>query len=163
MAYWISSVLLGAVLYPLFRLYLDPPSYLLLQQHNLSHYQVALKPAQIKERLQALLWNLESLLSPQKRGKENKRVSLYNFASLNGGSKIIERSEDLKSPNNLLSDNGDQYMYTECTKKDKYLVLRLSEDILLESFDLFSQEYYSNNIKSIRLSGCINYPCGQWT
>jgi hypothetical protein len=74
----------------------------------------------------------------------------------------VERSSELINANNILSDNSDSYLYTVCEKKVKFIIVRLSEDILLESFQIYNQEYYSNNIKKLKLYGCINYPCQEW-
>jgi len=53
-------------------------------------------------------------------------------------------------------------MFTNCNENNQHLVLRLSEDILIESFEILNQEYYSRNVEKLKLSSCINYPCQSW-
>ena len=45
-------------------------------------------------------------------------------------------------------------MAMKCEENTKYVWLRLTEDILIESFTLINKEFYSSNFKAFELYGC---------
>lgn len=70
-----------------------------------------------------------------------------NYASLNGGAKIIMKSSaKIKSINSILDDSVDKYMYTE-EKLPIKIVIGLNEEIAIESIIITSMEMYSSITK----------------
>jgi hypothetical protein len=51
----------------------------------------------------------------------------------------------------------------DCKSLDKTLIIRLTEDILIESLSFVNKEFYSSRFKQFNLYGSISYPQDQWT
>jgi hypothetical protein len=46
----------------------------------------------------------------------------------------------------------------DCKSLDKTLIIRLTEDILIESLSFVNKEFYSSRFKQFNLYGSISYP-----
>lgn len=67
-------------------------------------------------------------------------------------------------------------MINTCSNPTKYIIIRLTEDILINEFSLINKEFYSSNLKifevhlflillnkkNIKVYGSISYPSPEW-
>lgn len=82
---------------------------------------------------------------------------------MEGGAEIVKYPSESLGAKNLLSKKKDTYMTLPCSSNDKTFIIRLSEDILLESISLKNDEFYSKEFQKFSLYGAINYPTSHWS
>ena len=88
--------------------------------------------------------------------------TLVNYASKVSGAQILEKSPSLKGTSNLLTDSLDHYAIAPCQDK-KYVVIGLSEDILVKIVKLANYERYSSHVKEFQILASQEYPTQEWT
>jgi hypothetical protein len=75
-----------------------------------------------------------------------------DYASRSAGAIILEKSHTFKGTSNLLNSDRDRYAIAPCQDK-KYVVIGLSEDILVKTVKLANYERYSSHLKSFSIWG----------
>ncbi|CAD8122542.1 unnamed protein product [Paramecium sonneborni] len=88
--------------------------------------------------------------------------SQINFANYFGGASILARSKQLLGVDNILVDNQESYMITECNLEKLFFVICLKEEIQLETIYFINKEFYSSTIKNFKVFGSIVYPTESW-
>jgi hypothetical protein len=84
---------------------------------------------------------------------------MVDYASKSAGALILENSPSMKGASNLLHSDKDKYAISPCTDK-KYVVLGLSEDILVKKIKIANYERYSSHVKGFQVLG--SQTMGQW-
>lgn len=82
-----------------------------------------------------------------------------NYASTDCAASIVQALGTVNSGNVLKSDR-DSYLLYECSAPQKNLVIRLCEDILVDSVQLANFELFSSNFKDITIYGTDVYAHG---
>jgi hypothetical protein len=104
-----------------------------------------------------------------------------NFASVKAGALILETSVGASGYDNLLNEDIDKYGLTECSNKEKWVVIGLSEHVLLmrimiyhicftvslaqvliTSVVIISYEKYSSLVKDFQLFSSMTHPVTEW-
>jgi len=94
--------------------------------------------------------------------KASKAVKMFNFASQSAGAVILDKSPaTAKGYHYLLNDDKDKYGISSCHEK-KWVVIGLSEDILITSVEVSNYEKYSSMLKDFQLLASNNYPTDEW-
>jgi hypothetical protein len=86
------------------------------------------------------------------------RVSV-DYASKSAGALIIEKSSSFKGTSNLLNGDKDKYAITPCEDK-KFVVMSLSEEILVKQIKLANYERFSSSVKDFQVMG--SQTLGKW-
>mmetsp|Transcript_18365 Transcript_18365/g.53032 ORF Transcript_18365/g.53032 Transcript_18365/m.53032 type:complete len:1033 (+) Transcript_18365:139-3237(+) len=86
------------------------------------------------------------------------RVSV-DYASKSAGALIIEKSSGFKGTSNLLNGDKDRYAISPCENK-KFVVISLSEDILVKQIKLANYERFSSTVKDFQVMG--SQTLGKW-
>jgi len=86
------------------------------------------------------------------------RVSV-DYASKSAGALIIEKAREFKGTSNLLNGDRDRYAIAPCEEK-KYVVMSLSEDILVKQIKLANYERFSSSVKDFQVLG--SQTLGKW-
>ncbi|KAL3802076.1 hypothetical protein HJC23_010832 [Cyclotella cryptica] len=96
--------------------------------------------------------------------EEPTQQILVDYASKVSGGQILEKSPSLKGTSNLLTADMDRYAIAPCQDK-KYVVIGLSEDILVKIVKLANYERYSSHVKEFQVLSSQEYPVpsDQWT
>ncbi|KAI2497262.1 Sad1 / UNC-like C-terminal [Fragilaria crotonensis] len=84
---------------------------------------------------------------------------LVDYANKAAGALILERSPSMKGASNLLTNDKDKYAITPCKDK-KFVVVGLSEDILVKQIKIANYELYSSHVKDFQVLG--SQTMGQW-
>jgi hypothetical protein len=90
-----------------------------------------------------------------------------DYASKSAGAVILDSSPNFQGVSNLLQQDRDKYAIVPCsdsnsdttttmTTEPKYVVIGLSEDILVKQFAIANYERYSSHMKEIRLYGSVS-------
>ena len=86
-----------------------------------------------------------------------RQVKRVDYASNKAGAQILEQSPSLKGASNLLTGDKDKYSIAPCMDK-KYIVIGLSEDILVKQIILANYERYSSRVKEFQVLASQEYP-----
>jgi hypothetical protein len=105
-----------------------------------------------------------SIVSNSTEGKVNgegedgpRQIKLVDYASKLAGAQILEQSPSLKGSSNLLTGDKDKYSIAPCMDK-KFVVIGLSEDILVKQIILSNYERYSSRVKKFQVLASQEYP-----
>lgn len=104
-----------------------------------------------------------SLLVPDSEDNDDdNQKGMFNFASHAAGAVILDKSpSSSKGFSNLLNDDKDKYAIASCSEK-KWVVIGLSEDILVKTVVVANYEKYSSQLKNFQLLASTSFPTDQW-
>ena len=104
-----------------------------------------------------------SLLVPDSEDNDDdNQKGMFNFASHAAGAVILDKSpSNAKGFSNLLNDDKDKYAIAACSEK-KWVVIGLSEDILVKTVVVSNYEKYSSQLKNFQLLASTSFPTDQW-
>ncbi|CAK63891.1 unnamed protein product (macronuclear) [Paramecium tetraurelia] len=111
------------------------------------------------QKLSVLLFNR---ITRESRVQVKSIPSQINFANYFGGATILTKSKQLVGVDNILVDNQETYMITECNQQKLYIIICLKEEIQLESIYFINKEFYSSTMKNFRVFGSVVYPTESW-
>jgi len=100
------------------------------------------------------------LLDDDEADSQKARV-FVDYASKHSGANIIDKSKDFQGTSNLLVDDDDRYAISPCDigqGSTKYVIIALSEDILVKTIKISSYERYSSQTKQFQILGSQTYP-----
>lgn len=75
-----------------------------------------------------------------------------DYASKSAGALVIEKSGSFKGTSNLLNGDRDKYAIAPCEDK-KFVVVSLSEDILVKEIKIANYERFSSTVKEFQVMG----------
>ncbi|GAB1320099.1 UNC-like C-terminal-domain-containing protein [Madurella fahalii] len=82
----------------------------------------------------------------------------FSYSSFDAGATILKTSPGAKNPKAILVENKDSYMLLECRTKNKFVIVELSDDILVDTVVLANFEFFSSMIRKFRVSVSDRYP-----
>lgn len=86
----------------------------------------------------------------------------YNYASASKGAKVLAFNKEAKGPSNILVGDKNKYLRNPCSAEEKFVVIELSEETLVDTIEIANFEHYSSNLKHFELLGSLVYPTGNW-
>lgn len=89
--------------------------------------------------------------------------SVYNYASDSKGAKVVAHNKEAKGANNIIGKDHDKYLRNPCSVEEKFVVIELSEETLVDSVKIANFEHYSSNFKEFDLAGSLSYPTEEWS
>ncbi|TQS38839.1 hypothetical protein Golomagni_00647 [Golovinomyces magnicellulatus] len=81
-----------------------------------------------------------------------------SYASFDAGATVLKTHPGAKNAKNVLTENKDSYMLTECSVENKFLIIELSEDIWIDTVVLANYEFFSSMIRTFRISVSDRFP-----
>lgn len=93
---------------------------------------------------------------PKDAGKTCKER--FSYSSFDGGATVLKSSPGAQNPKAILVENKDSYMLFTCSQENKFVIVELSEDILVDTVVLANFEFFSSMIRSFRISVSDKYP-----
>ena len=88
-----------------------------------------------------------------KTGKERT-----NYASFDCAAQILKHNPECKSPSSVLVENKDSYMLNTCSAQNKFFILELCNDVLVDTVVLANYEFFSSIFRQFRVSVSDRYP-----
>ena len=82
----------------------------------------------------------------------------FSYASFDAGATILKYSQGAKNAKAILVENKDTYMLLECRSKNKFVIVELSDDILVDTVVIANFEFFSSMIRKFRVSVSDRYP-----
>jgi Sad1 / UNC-like C-terminal len=107
--------------------------------------------AEDKENVTALAASNETSISDD--DSDNTELVAVDYASKSAGALVLDSSPNFQGTSNLLQKDRDKYAIVPCDEAVKYVIIGLSEDILVKQFAIANYERYSSHMKEIRLYG----------
>lgn len=86
----------------------------------------------------------------------------FNFASFDCAATIVKTNKEAKGANSILIDNKDSYLLNECNAQNKFIIIELCEDILVDEILIGNYEFYSSMFKNLKISVSARFPTNQW-
>lgn len=86
-----------------------------------------------------------------------------NYADVSHGAKVVSSNKDAKGASNLLSPDKDKYLRNPCSADDKFIVVELAEETLVDTIMVGNLEYHSSNLRHFELLGSPEvFPTDEW-
>jgi hypothetical protein len=98
----------------------------------------------------------EPTLRSRDAGKTCKERS--NYASFDCAATILKSNPESKSAHAVLIENKDSYMLNICSSSNKFLIVELCNDILIDTIVLANYEFFSSIFRTFRVSVSDRYP-----
>ncbi|KAF9575667.1 hypothetical protein EC968_002230 [Mortierella alpina] len=76
----------------------------------------------------------------------------FNHASATCAASVVRASKDATSVTAILNEGKDNYMLNKCATKEKFFVVELCEEILVDTFILGNYEFFSSTFKDFVVS-----------
>ncbi|TVU34422.1 hypothetical protein EJB05_16254, partial [Eragrostis curvula] len=86
----------------------------------------------------------------------------YNYAAASKGAKVLAHNREAKGAANILGGDKDKYLRNPCSAEDKFMVVELAEETLVDTVALANLEHYSSNFRDVELHGSMTYPTDAW-
>ncbi|KAK6461407.1 UNC-like C-terminal-domain-containing protein [Scheffersomyces coipomensis] len=86
----------------------------------------------------------------------------FNYASVDCAATIVKSNSEAKGASSILVENKDSYLLNQCSSPNKFVVIELCEDILVESVVMGNFEFFSSMFKDIKVSVSDRFPTTNW-
>ena len=81
-----------------------------------------------------------------------------NYASYDCAATTLKTNPECKSSSAVLVENKDSYMLNICSAKNKFFIVELCDDILIDTVVLANFEFFSSMFRTFRVSVSDRYP-----
>ncbi|KAI5849520.1 UNC-like C-terminal-domain-containing protein [Morchella snyderi] len=85
----------------------------------------------------------------------------FNYASFDCAATVHKTNPGSKGATSILVENKDNYMRNKCSQENKFFVVELCEDILVDTVVLANFEFFSSMFRTFRVSVSDRYPVKQ--
>lgn len=82
----------------------------------------------------------------------------FNYASFDCAATVLKTNAQSKSSSAVLVENKDSYMLNECSAQNKFVIVELCDDILVDTVVLANYEFFSSMFRHFRVSVSDRYP-----
>ncbi|KAJ9643005.1 hypothetical protein H2199_004527 [Coniosporium tulheliwenetii] len=105
-------------------------------------------------------WASEKAASPRARSKDAGKTckERFNYASFDCAATVLKTNPQCKSSSSVLVENKDSYMLNECAAPNKFIIVELCDDILVDTVVLANFEFFSSMFRTFRISVSDRYP-----
>ncbi|KAI3713518.1 hypothetical protein L1987_72096 [Smallanthus sonchifolius] len=86
----------------------------------------------------------------------------YNYASASKGAKVVAHNKEANGASNILGLDHDKYLRNPCSVMDKYVIIELAEETLVDAVNIANFEHHSSNFKQFLLAGSLVFPTETW-
>lgn len=97
---------------------------------------------------------------PHARGKDAGKTckERSNYASFDCAATVLKINPECKGATSVLVENKDSYLLNECSAKNKFLIVELCNDILVDTVVLANFEFFSSMFRTFKVSVSDRYP-----
>jgi hypothetical protein len=82
----------------------------------------------------------------------------FSYSSFDAGATVLKTGPGTKNAKAILVEHKDSYMLLECSRQSKYVIVELSDDILIDTVVLANFEFFSSMVRHFRVSVSDRYP-----
>ncbi|MCJ1457224.1 hypothetical protein MMC28_007591 [Mycoblastus sanguinarius] len=103
---------------------------------------------------------LEDLSGTRRRGKDAGKTckERSNYASFDCAATVLKTNTESKGSTAVLVENKDSYLLNICSANNKFLIVELCDDILIDTVVLANFEFFSSMFRTFRVSVSDSYP-----
>lgn len=103
---------------------------------------------------------LGDLSRPHARSKDAGKTckERSNYASFDCAATVLKTNPECKGSTSVLVENKDSYLLNECSAKNKFLIVELCNDILVDTVVLANFEFFSSMFRTFKVSVSDRYP-----
>lgn len=96
----------------------------------------------------------------RRRGKDAGKTckERSNYASFDCAATVLKTNPECKGSTAVLVENKDSYMLNICSAKNKFFIVELCDDILIDTVVLANFEFFSSMFRTFRVSVSDRYP-----
>lgn len=87
----------------------------------------------------------------------------FNYASSDCAATVVKTNSQAKGAAALLLENKDSYLLNKCSLQNKFVIIELCQDILIDSIVIGNYEFFSSMFRNIRVSASDRFPSTTWT
>src|SRR5271170_5963508 len=98
-------------------------------------------------------------IEPSTYGKTSKER--FNYASFDCAAAVLKSNPEAKGSSSILDENRDRYMLNKCGASNKFVIVEMCEDILVDTVVLANFEFFSSTFKEFRISVTDRYPINE--
>lgn len=103
--------------------------------------------------------SLEHVITPEEGRVYKDR---FNYASSGCGANIIKTNSEAKGASAILAENKDSYLLNRCSASNRFVVIELCQEILVDSVVVGNFEFFSSMFKEVRVSVSDKFPTTNW-
>lgn len=96
--------------------------------------------------------------SPRSKDAGKTCKERTNYASFDCAATVLKNNPECKHASSVLVENKDSYMLNICSAKNKFLIVELCNDILVDTIVLANYEFFSSIFRRFRVSVSDRYP-----
>lgn len=102
----------------------------------------------------------EEATGVRRRGKDAGKTckERSNYASFDCAATVLKTNSESKGSTAVLVENKDSYMLNTCSAKNKFLIVELCDDILIDTVVLANFEFFSSMFRTFKVSVSDRYP-----
>lgn len=82
----------------------------------------------------------------------------FNYASFDCAATVLKTNKECKGSTSVLVENKDSYMLNKCSADNKFFIVELCDDILIDTIVLANFEFFSSMFRIFRVSVSDKYP-----
>ena len=82
----------------------------------------------------------------------------FNYASFDCAATVLKTNKESKGSTAVLVENKDSYMLNKCSAENKFFIVELCDDILVDTVVLANFEFFSSMFRTFRVSVSDRYP-----
>lgn len=82
----------------------------------------------------------------------------FNYASFDCAATVLKTNPECRGSTSVLVENKDSYMLNLCSAKNKFFIVELCNDILVDTVVLGNFEFFSSTFRTFRVSVSDRYP-----
>lgn len=86
----------------------------------------------------------------------------FNYASVDCAATVVKTNSLAKGASSILFENKDSYLLNQCSLPNKFVIIELCQDILVDSVVIGNFEFFSSMFKEIRVSVSDRFPSTTW-
>jgi hypothetical protein len=96
--------------------------------------------------------------SPRSKDAGKTCKERTNYASFDCAATVLKNNPECKSSSSVLVESKDSYMLNTCSAKNKFIIIELCNDILVDTIVLANYEFFSSIFRHFRVSVSDVYP-----
>lgn len=82
----------------------------------------------------------------------------FNYASFDCAATVLKTNKECKGSTSVLVENKDSYMLNKCSADNKFFIVELCDNILVDTVVLANFEFFSSMFRTFRVSVSDQYP-----
>ena len=102
--------------------------------------------------------NVLSTARPKSKDAGKTCKERTNYASFDCAATVLKTNPECKGSNSVLVENKDSYMLNQCSAGNKFFIVELCDDILIDTIVLANFEFFSSIFRTFRVSVSDIYP-----